>query len=50
VSAVRGPDQPPLLHVAKLILAEVRIPLQQLTTRERGRTGCHQDVTNIIQG
>jgi hypothetical protein len=31
-----------------VILAEVRIPLEQLTTRERGRTGSHQDVTNII--
>jgi hypothetical protein len=27
----------------------VRVPLEQLTTRERGCTRTRQDVTNIIQ-
>ena len=50
VRAMRGPDEPPLLHVPQVIVAEVRVPLEQLTTRDRGRTGSHQDAPNIIQG
>ena len=46
--AVWGTDESPLLHVTQVIVAEVRVPLQQLATRKRGCTGRRHDATNII--
>ncbi len=34
--AERRTDQSPLLHVAEVVLAQVLVPLEQLTTSDRG--------------
>ena len=35
VTARRGTDEPPLLHIAQMILAHVLVALEELTLRDR---------------